>query len=50
MAGCKCAKLDPEKERYECSVTGDDCMYMIPDSKRCAKDYGEGPDADNSEE
>ena len=50
MAGCKCAKLDPEEGRYKCSVSGDGCMYMSPDSKRCAKDYDEGPDADNDEE
>lgn len=42
---CICAKYDPSEGRYECSVTGDYCMYMHPNSKRCAEDYGEGPDA-----
>jgi hypothetical protein len=42
---CKCAKFDPDSGRYECLVSGNGCMYMIPDSKRCAKEWGEGPDA-----
>ena len=47
---CKCATLDEDTGRYECSVSGDQCMYLFPDSKQCAKDYGEGPDAvDNSD-
>lgn len=41
---CRCATLDPDEGRYECSVTGDQCMYLYPDSKRCAEEYGEGPD------
>lgn len=43
--GCKCATYDPDDGRYSCSVSGDGCMYLIPNSKRCAEDYGEGPDA-----
>jgi len=42
---CKCATFDPDDGRYECSVSGSGCMYLTPDSKRCAKEYGEGPDA-----
>ena len=43
--GCKCAKYyDADEGRYYCEVTGDQCMYLMPDSKRCAADYGEGPD------
>lgn len=42
---CKCATYDPDEGRYTCSVSGDGCMYMIPNSKRCAEKYGEGPDA-----
>ncbi len=42
---CKCSKLDVESGRYLCSVSGDQCMYLIPNSKACAKDYEEGPDA-----
>ena len=43
--GCKCAKFDPDSGRYDCAVSGDGCIYMIPNSKRCAEEYGEGPDA-----
>ena len=42
---CKCATLDPDNGRYECSVSGSGCMYLMPNSKRCAEEYGEGPDA-----
>lgn len=47
---CKCAEYDGDSGRYQCSVSGDGCMYMIPNSKRCAKDYGEGPDAGDGED
>lgn len=42
---CKCAEFDQDKGRYECSVSGSECMYYVPDSEACARDYGEGPDA-----
>lgn len=47
--GCKCARYDSEDGRWTCSVSGDGCMYMIPDSKSCAADYGEGPDVKEDE-
>lgn len=47
---CKCATFDEDTGRYECSVTGDECMYLMPNSKQCAKDYGEGPDATTEQE
>ncbi len=47
---CKCSTFDPEEGRYYCSVSGDQCMYYIPNSKQCAEDYGEGPDAVDEEE
>lgn len=48
---CKSAgKYDPDTNRYRCFVTGDDCMFMMPDSKACAEMFGEGPDADNPED
>jgi len=28
-----------------CSVSGSSCMFLLPDSKKCADLYGEGPDA-----
>ena len=43
---CKAAKLDPDEGRYDCAVSGNQCIYLFPDSKRCAEEYGEGPDAD----
>lgn len=26
------------------------CMFLYPDSKKCAEEYGEGPDAETEEE
>ena len=43
---CKSAKFDEDECRYYCEVTGDQCMYLIPNSKRCANEYGGGPDAE----
>lgn len=42
---CKCAKVSDEYHGWECSITEGPCMYLVPNSKACAKDYGEGPDA-----
>lgn len=39
---CKCAKFDANEGRYYCNVSGDQCIYLIPNSKRCAEDYGRG--------
>ena len=44
---CKCAKISDEYCGWECTISGDQCMYMPPNSKRCAKEYGEGPDAES---
>lgn len=46
---CKCAEYDQDTGRYQCSVSGDQCMYLIPNSKACAEDYGEGPDVEEGE-
>jgi hypothetical protein len=46
---CKSAKYDPDTNRYDCAVSGDWCMFLIPDSKACAEVYGEGPDAEDEE-
>lgn len=43
---CKFAEPNYEDGRYTCRVTGDDCMFLIPNSKLCAEIYGEGPDAE----
>ena len=45
---CKCATYNGEG-RYDCSVSGSECMFMIPDSKACAEKFGEGPDASYDE-
>ena len=47
---CKCAKYDEDEGRYYCEVSEDQCIYLIPNSKRCAEDYGEGPDAESEVE
>lgn len=26
------------------------CMFLYPDSKKCAEEYGEGPDAESDDE
>lgn len=46
---CKCATFDVEECRYYCEVSGSQCMYLRPNSKRCAEEYGEGPDAGEGE-
>ena len=42
---CKCAKPTDEWHGWECSITDGECMFLVPDSKACAAEYGEGPDA-----
>lgn len=42
--GCKCAVYYSDDELFKCTVSGDRCMYLTPNSKQCAEDYGEGPD------
>jgi len=44
--GCKCAKYEEDENRYYCDVSGDMCMFMSPNSKACAEEYGEGPDVE----
>lgn len=41
---CLCATFDVDSGRYNCSVSGDGCMFLNPDSKACAEMFGEGPD------
>lgn len=47
---CKAAKLDQDSGRYDCEVSGSQCIYLIPSSKACAEEYGEGPDAVSNKE
>jgi len=46
---CICALYDDEG-RYNCSISGDSCIYLIPNSKRCAEEYGEGPGVEDEVE
>lgn len=48
--GCKCAIETDEYHGWECEVTGDACAYLTPNSKACARDFREGPDAVNEED
>ena len=43
---CACAKFDSEDCIWECSVSGDRCVFFIPNARRCAEKFGEGPLAD----
>lgn len=47
---CRCAKSTDQFHGYECEVNGGACLFLYPDSKRCAEMYGEGPDVDYDEE
>lgn len=49
---CKCAKSTDEYHGWECTVSGGACMFLFPNSKKCAEMYGEGPDvySDSDEE
>jgi hypothetical protein len=42
--GCKAARYSMD-EGWKCSVTGDCCMFWFPNSKACAEQFNEGPDA-----
>lgn len=46
---CKYAKRTDQYHGWECTVTEGSCMFIIPDSKRCAEEYDEGPDANDYE-
>lgn len=47
MAGkCKYAYCTDEYHGYGCSITEGACMFLYPDSKKCAEEYGEGPDVE----
>lgn len=50
ISKCKIAVETDEYHGWECPITEGACMFMTPDSKRCAKEFGEGPDANNESE
>lgn len=43
---CKAAIPTDEYHGWECEITGGACMFIFPNSKACAEQFGEGPDAD----
>ncbi|WP_171903756.1 hypothetical protein [Cellulosilyticum sp. I15G10I2] len=47
---CRSAKFDEDSGRYDCSVTGDGCVFLVPNSKACVEMYGEGPEAEDDGE
>ena len=44
--GCKCARRSDQYHGWECTVTDDECAFLVPNSNLCAEIYGEKPDAD----
>ena len=50
MKTCKCAKYDNEEFAYMCNVTGDRCLFYIPDAEKCYEIYHEGPLVDEEDE
>lgn len=45
-SGCICAKPTDQYHGWECEVTDGACVFITPDSTRCAEEYGEGPDVE----
>lgn len=45
-SGCICAKPTDQYHGWECEVTDGACVFITPDSRRCAEEYGEGPDVE----
>ena len=36
--GCKYVKKTDEWHGWKCAITNNACMFLVPDSKRCAKE------------
>lgn len=47
---CSAAFYTDEWHGYGCSITEGACMFVFPDSKRCAREYGDGPDANDEDD
>ena len=47
---CKCAYRTDEYHGWGCTVTDGACMFLVPNSKACAEEYGEGPDVQNNDD
>lgn len=37
MMSCRYAKIDLDTGRYECKLSGDECIYYIPNQKNALK-------------
>lgn len=46
---CVCARYDGNG-RFECSITGDGCLFLIPNQKLCHEKYGDVDEPDVSVE
>lgn len=44
---CKCARSTDEYHGWCCTITDGACVFLVPNSKKCAELYGEGPDVDH---
>lgn len=44
---CKAARPTDEYHGWECTITEGARMFLIPNSKACAEQFGEGPDAED---
>jgi hypothetical protein len=47
---CTCAIRTDEYHGWKCKITDGACMFLCPDSKACAEEYGEGPDTQEETE
>lgn len=47
---CKAAYHTDGWHGYGCNITEGACVFLIPDSKKCADMYGEGPDVEQEED
>lgn len=39
MNGCKYSVFDNDIARYQCTITGDECVYFLPSYQRCVKEF-----------
>ena len=43
MKACSCAIRKEGYDNWQCTASGDECVFWVPDAARCAEEYGEGP-------
>lgn len=44
---CKCAIPLDEFHGWKCTITDGACEFLFPDAKACAREFGEGPEAED---